>query len=389
MLMSLEQELAYREATENTAGRLSKEDTDQIKRNLSIKLDVVEFIRRLRSHRASLPAMNALMANLYEDLSQDAREKMRAEAQEMGLIQPTDAEDMIRETVKNQDPLSLLTLGLGAPTEYKTRDDATRLYRALDSAGLMGGWGLALARAAMGFGDQYVVTRMHPSATRTVRETDLAFWPSSCPKPLTRPMLVQADRTKGDGYLFHTFHTLLWVPFSDGAQGLCLQGDEGIVDTMTKLSWSADNPMAVKHVLQADIGKMLTPEGAIRFEVILQWLVKLALFFEAESTSGKRMTTCDPRIATLPNGRPAPKGQSFTVRYLRISDEALTKPQREASADHPPPPHADNLVSREVLVRGFLRRQVCGKGGKERKVIYIAPHVSHRYVSPEKEVRVL
>ena len=127
----------------------------------------------------------------------------------------------------------------------------------------------------------------------------------------------------------------------------------------------------------------------IAMEAVIQWLVKLALFFEAESTSGKRMTTCDPRVATLPNGRPAPKGQSFTVRYLRISDEALTKPQREASADHPPPPHADNLVSREVTVRGFLRRQVCGKGGKERKVIYIATHVSHRYVSPEKEVRVL
>ena len=387
MLMSLEQEKAWRDETQKL--NMSPEEAEKVRQNIAKHSDVVEFIRKMRSHRADLPAMRGIMAGLYEDFSQETRSKLRKEWQKFGIFKPTDTEDTILETIQNQEPLSLLILALGGPTENKTQEDARRLHLALNSSGMMAGWGTRMAQAAIGFGDQYVVTRMHPSATRTVRETDLAFWPSSCPKPLTRPMLVQADRTKGDGYLFHNFHTLLWVPMGERTQGVFLQSDQGFIDTVTALNWSADNPMAVKHVLQADIANVVTKEGAIKFEVVLQWLVKLALFFEAESMSGKRMTTCDPRIATLPNGRPAPKGQSYTVRYLRISDEALTKPQREASADHAPPPHPDNLASKEVLVRGFLRRQVCGKGGKERKVIYIAPHVSHRYVSPEKEVRVL
>lgn len=372
---------------------LSARDIGIIQRNIGRTMDVVEFIRKLRSHRPQLPAMKQAMHEEYKRFGEESKQNLRAEAARLGIIGAHDEPEMIEQMLERNEPMSLLLLAFRAPLERKTLADNKLHQKAADAAALIANEGYMMASAAMDFGDQYVITRMHPSAIATVRDTDLAFWPSACPKPLTRPMLVQADRSKGKGFLFHNIHTLLWVPHKDGTQNILVQGEEGFGRAVTNITWNKDRTEAISQILRADIDACFMGKNAmddkIAFEAVVQWVVKLALFFEAESTGGRRMTECEPRQATLPDGRPPPKGQSFTVRYLRISDEALTRPQRESGADRPPPPHADNLVSREVTVRGFLRRQVCGKGGKDRKVIYVAPFRRQQWVSPEAEVRVL
>ena len=93
--------------------------------------------------------------------------------------------------------------------------------------------------------------------------------------------------------------------------------------------------------------------------------------------------------AAPPDGRPPKKGQGYTIRHVRISDAALAAPPRKTSdVTREAPPHPDGMRAEEVAVRGFLRRQVCGKGNADRKVIFVAPFTRTQWVSAEREVRV-
>jgi len=292
--------------------------------------------------------------------------------------------------------LALVLRYLGAPPEVPSSPSPevmTALFGAVDrlggpvgasSADLLKFFGplMVQAKAAKAFGPQFVVHRLHPTAVRAVRETDLAFWPSSPPRALTRPLLVQATPDKGDGTLLGPVNQLLVVPESSGITWICAcVRSVGVALHALRAAWSIseDSPDDVRRVLDANLAgisriSMKSGDLELNTAALLKFVVTLALFLEAETCEGRQLASVRTEAGTLPNGRPPKKGQGFTIRHVRISDEALLTASRQFSnTKREAPPHSENLVAEEITVRGFLRRQVCGKGRAERKTIYVAP----------------
>lgn len=331
--------------------------------------DAVEVIRRMRTF---LPLSEAFVAEVAAMAGRDTL--------------------ATRETV----PLLLRHLGhpgdVTTPAQADAADRATaafaQMVRSPNFAVLV-----CMARAALAFGPQYVVHSLHPTATRTVLETDLAFWPTTTPRALMRPLLVRATPGKGTGCLFRDVTTLLYLPDSSGVALTLSQRQGGtFLASEVPLSWTTeDDRRSVDEILSTGLYGQLTGDGdRVRVAQVLRWIVTFGLFMEAESqASGRGVAEVRAEAGTPPDGRPPKKGQGYTIRHVRISDAALAAPPRKTSdVTREAPPHPDGMRAEEVAVRGFLRRQVCGKGNADRKVIFVAPFTRTQWVSAEREVRV-
>lgn len=303
-----------------------------------------------------------------------------------------------RDTLATRETVPLLLHYLGHPGDVTTSvqadaaDRATaafaRVVRSPDFTVLV-----SMARAALAFGPQYVVHSLHPTATRAVLETDLAFWPTTAPRALMRPLVVRAMPGKGTGCLFRDVTTLLYLPDSSGVALTLSQRQGGtFLAGEVPLSWTTeDDRRSVDEILSTSLRGPLAGDGdRVRAAQVLRWLVTFGLFLEAESqASGRGVAEVRADAGTLPNGRPPKRGQWYTVRHVRISDAALAAPPRKTGEVHrDAPPHPDGMCAEEIAVRGFMRRQVCGKGNADRKVIFVAPFTRTQWVSREKEVRV-
>lgn len=348
-----------------------------------------DFAENIRQMRACLPISPSLLAWVREHYRTTPEAHLHA------------------------DGLALLLRYLGAPSEIPAGEPPgvmAALFEAVDRLGerapattgeyLVRSLGplIVQAKAAEGFGQSLVVHQLHPTAIRAVRETDLAFWPSTPPRALTRPLLVRATPGKGDGALLGPVDQILVVP--DPASGLawiCAHA-RGVGSALHALraSWSSseDPEEEVEKVLAANVAGIsrISIRGEcleLNTAALLKFIVTMALFLEAETADGRRVAQVRAEAGVLPSGRPPKRGQGWTVRHVRISDEAiLSAPRQPSDTRRGAPPHPEGLVAEEVTVRGFLRRQVCGKGRTERKTIYVAPFRRLQWKAQEKLVMV-
>lgn len=299
------------------------------------------------------------------------------------------------EVNKNIEALALAMRAHGRPVRVITPEDAAREDRAMVAMAYDGlPSALVLARLALAFGSQYVVHSLHPSAARTVADTDLAFWPTEAPVLLRHPLVVEADVAKGRT-LYGDVQALALLP-GEPTWLLVQTRGGGVAVATLDLTWSkeddAETTGTILDAALADSVRVGADGGAmVNRAAALRYVVTLGLFLSAESqASGKSVTEATGRAGTLPDGRPPKQGQGFTVRHIRISDEAHAKPApRPADRAQTEAPHGDRLHEETVAVRGFLRRQRCGPGGKDRKVIFVAPFTRRQWVAEERRVRVL
>lgn len=308
------------------------------------------------------------------------------------IEETTKASGYAAHQVTTAETLPLLLLDAGYPWPIRTIEDHARIARA-GTRLRISPTTIATARLAFAFGQQYTVHSLHPTAIQTVRETDLHFWPTTPPHLLQRPLVVEADQKKGDGYLFGRVRGVCYMPTDSVGISLFLAwSDEGYAVDEVPVKWAKDDDEERKNiVLEASRDQThVADEGGlfINSDAVLQFLTVLGLLFEAKTAGGVRPLDVETRAGKLPDGRPTKKGQGFTAKYVRLS-ESPRPAAPAASAPRGVPPHGEDLRPEEVRVRGFLRRQPCGPGGRDREVIFIDPHTALRWVSPERVVKVL
>lgn len=250
----------------------------------------------------------------------------------------------------------------------------------------------------------HTITR---TARETVMATELTAWPHEAPRMMRGTMILEAPPGEtllgqitsiaymgaDKGLPGATDNCRIMVYTDDGEGGACA------IDAF-RLEWDASDNASVKEsILKASLdGAAVHKRAPVIFtdisegqsvvsrSAILGFLLRFALLMQAE---GSPMSVSHDK-ATLPDGRPCKPGQGYSKRTVRLSPKPTPGPAvTPGEGGRAAPVHPSGLVPKEVEVSGFLRRQPCGKEGKDRKWIYITAHKSTRYVHPERRVRVI
>ena len=236
--------------------------------------------------------------------------------------------------------------------------------------------------------DRLVVHDLRRPVPETVSQTDLHTLPDEPPSLLRRPFLMQVRD--------HAAEALCASPF-DGSHTVGIGGYEldgtwylvglsypdGCVVARWRPQWGGGDLEA--GVVREDAGNLVADidghedwgRAAARFVVVLGMLL------DASSTP-LRTRDAGPQVARRRRGESQPARPWATRRvYL----EGIPKGGGGGESD-PSGIAPEGRSAEEVPVRGHLKRQPHGPGGKERKWIYVAEHSARRWVAA-RPVRVV
>lgn len=154
-----------------------------------------------------------------------------------------------------------------------------------------------------------------------------------------------------------------------------------------RLDWSADTFDAAFADTSAHPDH---PESGINWKYrdrvlpAFKWVVALGMLLDARGAPIESQDTT--RTQALLRPREAKRGAGMRYRTVRVSKAGVHAIQRAAAAAGEAPDR-EGLIRRDVIVRGFLRRQACGPGMSERRWVYIEQHVGSRWVRDDETPR--
>ena len=222
-----------------------------------------------------------------------------------------------------------------------------------------------------------VVHRPSPEICEIVRNTDISSLPPVAPRLLCLPFVIEAahpatERLVDDIVCIGGY----WL---DGVLYVIAMDSEAISVAHITPDWGGSVETAAHEGESFGDTRllMLMSTAAMRFALTL------AVLLDADNCpvvdDAEHLVQPAPPRRNLQE-RPR-KGEVWTRRTLFLSPTYHPSAPHEATGEH-----REGLRAEVVNVRGFLRRQPYGPGGKDRKWMFIAPFESVRWVGDKGQI---
>jgi hypothetical protein len=285
-----------------------------------------------------------------------------------------DLQARVRVTRADDDP-ALRTLLTDATSDLRTRAAALAVLHSgvdvVDGAPALVNVG-ALALAAV---PRLTVHSVRPGAAGLVHATDLHSLPGEPPRLLRRAWLLEVRRPEAGERLFGETVSLGGYDLDGRTYLVGLDYPDGVHVAGWRPAWGErDLEVALPHgessplIEDVDAHHEWAREAA-RFAVVL------GLLLDAEGAPLRRE---DDRRDTA--GKPAARGPGrpgeYVVRHLYLDDSPANRAGGSGGVSVP------GTLAAQVVVRGHLKRQPCGPGGRERRWIWVGGYEARRWVAP-------
>ena len=234
-----------------------------------------------------------------------------------------------------------------------------------------------VAALALAFRGRLTAHMIRPAASRLVHETDLHSLPGAPPRLLCGPWIAEMRRPETGERLFGATAALAGYQLGEDHFLVGLDWPDGALVVRWRPRWEGGEIAAGldtrSSTLIADVDRHRAwAREAARYAVVL------GLLLDAEGVPLRLETErpTSPRRERASGGRQGDRtAPQWTLRHVYLDEVAGTLSGAGAADRDPGLPE-------EVLVRGHLRRQHRGPGGREIAWIYVASYEARRWVAP-------
>lgn len=239
------------------------------------------------------------------------------------------------------------------------------------------------------FGENITAHLLTTPILNLINETDIQNIPFECPNFLKTPFLLESKNAIFDNIYAIGGH---WEP--DDPKRLSLFGLEKknnvsqIISTYIEPTWNGRDIESLERKIyneNAKGNKIISEfvKQCSKFLIIFSLLID-AVDTPAEIIRNKKREkalgkTTGKKTISL-NGK-----WSFSTIYISQKYEQLEHFYTYENTGSGKIKDNPNLVYDNVRIRGFLRRQPCGKNRQDTKYIYIAPHYAFKKIKPDNK----
>ena len=244
-----------------------------------------------------------------------------------------------------------------------------------------------VAALALSFGPRSITHELRPGTIHLVHATDLHHMPSSPPRFLTQPFLIEAARIERGNRLFGEVIALGGYPVDGGVMVIGTKADDAFFSDLWKPTWREKD---IEEGLPTQrSAELIPPELESQHAEIMReaarFLLIFALLLEAKDApirlkEEKAIPSSPPGPARKTQGKPLP---AQIVRHIYLSEEKKSGTPKASSTASSPLQGEQT----EVQVVGHLKRQRHGPKHQEVKWIWVRGYSARRWIAP-RPVRV-
>lgn len=241
---------------------------------------------------------------------------------------------------------------------------------------------LNTAILAVSFGRQFEMHVVTDAAHATIESTELRCTPPTAPSLFKRPFLIER---RGSKPLFGSFVSIGAYSIGESQFIVALSITEDQCLTMEWRPRWEDRP-SLDGVSFAD-SPLIDPSLKGRFGMtgvqILKYAVTLGALLDAETSPLERESV----KRTPKASKKHPHTMPWVERHVSLSGratEAASRPMR--TIDEPTPRDTTGLHIETVTVSGHIKMQAYGPAMTLRKMIYVSPFASRRWVADIRRV---